>query len=273
MKTGVLGLGIIGSAWARNLHADGLLAACWNRSPKPDMPAFRKSPAEVADAADILIIVVADPPAVDSVLSDLVPKLSSRHVVVQSSTIDPASSRRFCERVRRTGARYVEAPFTGSKPAAEQRKTIFYVGGAPEDIAAAEPVLAKISQGRVRIGEPEQAAAFKLALNLIAANYAEALCESLNYARKAGITDEVYFNALRPTVAWSGFAALKEPKLKTHDYSTQFSVKHMLKDMRLVLGEGESALPLTRTLAECLKRAVDAGFAEEDFIALMKTLR
>jgi 3-hydroxyisobutyrate dehydrogenase-like beta-hydroxyacid dehydrogenase len=198
--------------------------------------------------------------------------IDSRHLVVQTSTIDPASSRRFCAKVRATGARYLESPFTGSKPAAESRTTVFYLGGDPADVAAAEPVLSRISQARRVIGTPEQAAAFKLSQNLLIASYAEALCESLRFARAAGISDDTYFATLRLTVAWNGFTALKEPKLRTGDYSTQFSVKHMLKDMRLALLAGDRSLPITKAVTDCLQRAADAGLGNEDFIALYKTL-
>ena len=270
MKTGILGLGLIGSAWAKNLQSDGALTACWNRSPGKDFPELCETPDAVASVADVLIVVVTDPPAVDAVLRSI--ELTARHTVVQSSTIDPASSNRFCEYVRATGARYVEAPFTGSGPAAAQRKTIFYLGGRLEDIAVVEPVLARISQLRVRIGEPSQAATFKLSQNIVAANYAQALCESLQLSRSAGIPDPVFFDALRPTVVWNGLATLKEPKLRTGDFSAQFTIKNMLKDMRLALGGGDASLPLTRTVETQLQRAVDAGLADEDYIAVIKLL-
>ena len=106
----------------------------------------------------------------------------------------------------------------------------------------------------------------------MAANFAEALCEALNQSRKAGISDDTFFDAVRPSVVWNGFAALKEPKLKAGDFSTQFSVKHMLKDMRLALKAGVEDLPLTKAVADCLQRAAEAGYADEDFSALIKVL-
>ena len=270
MKAGVLGLGIIGSAWARSLDEDGLLAGAWNRTPKPDFPKWRGTPAGVAEAADLLIICVTDPAAVAAVLDAIT--LSPRHMVVQTSTIDPSSSRKFCARVRKAGAAYIEAPFTGSRPAAEQRKTMYFLGGRDEDIDRAEPVLSRISETRHRLGTPAQASAFKLSLNLLVANYAEALCESLNLSRRAGIPDDAFFSVMKTTVGWGPFATFKESKLRNNDFSTQFSVKNMLKDMRLALKTGGRALPLTRTLTKCLQRAADAGFAEEDYMALMKLL-
>ena len=270
--TGVLGLGIIGSIWARNFHADGVLAGAWNRTAQPSFPAWRSSPAEVADAADELIVVVADPPAVESVLRAALPRLGPRHLVMQSSTIDPASSRRFCGLVRARGAAYVEAPFTGSKPAAEQRQTVFYLGGEAAAVARAEAVLARLSQKRFVIGAPEQAATLKLACNLQIVSQLEALCEALAWVRRAGIADETFFSALRSNAAWSGLAQLKESKLRSGDYAPQFSVKHMLKDMRLAHGASDGRLPLIAAMAERLRLAAEHGWADEDIAALYKNL-
>ena len=130
MKTiGVIGLGIIGGTWAKHYAAAGVLAGCWNRTPQPAMPHWKDTPEAVAAAADAVQIVVADPPAVQGVLDRILPRLGPGKVVIQSTTIDPASSDRFRAQVEARGARYLEAPFTGSKPAAEQRKTVYYLGG------------------------------------------------------------------------------------------------------------------------------------------------
>lgn len=272
MKTGILGLGLIGSIWARHLHDDGWLAGSWNRTPKPDFPAWRNSPAEVADAADALIVVVSDPPAVDAVLRSLEPRLGPRHVVIQNSTIDPVSSRRFEALVKARGAAYVEAPFSGSKPGAETRRTVYYLGGDATAIARATPVLERLSQQRFVVGTGEQAALLKLASNLQIAVQLEALCETLRWARAAGLEDEVFFNMLRGNMAWSGVYQIKEPKLRARDYTPQFAVRHMLKDVRLALGAAPTPLPLGDVLATRLSLAAERGWAEDDYSAIYRLL-
>src|ERR1700691_2444574 len=129
MNVSVLGLGIIGSAWAKNLIADGHTVRCWNRTPK-DFPNFTASIQETVNQAEVIFIIVADPPAVQSVLNQIQSKLGSGQLVIQSSTISAKWTQLFAEQVRKTGAWFLEAPFTGSKIAAEQRQTVFYVGGA-----------------------------------------------------------------------------------------------------------------------------------------------
>ena len=74
MNVSVLGLGIIGSAWAKNLIADGNTVRCWNRTPK-DFPNFHASIQDAVVGAEVIFIIVADPPAVQSVLEEILPTL------------------------------------------------------------------------------------------------------------------------------------------------------------------------------------------------------
>jgi len=273
MKIGVLGLGIIGGVWARHYHAAGVLAGAWNRTPQPDFPMWQPTPEAVAAAADVVQIVVADPPAVEGVLARILPKLGPGKVVVQSSTIDAASSARFAARVAARGARYLAAPFTGSKPAAEQRQKFFYLGGDRALIAELEPLLALVSAHRFVIGTNEQACTLKLAMNLNLAAQMQALSEALVLCRRAGVTDEVFFEALGKNAGYSGLTKLKEPKLKAGDFAPQFSVKHMSKDMRLAVGTAAGGnFPVLATVRAALQAAEDRGMGDEDFSALIKLL-
>lgn len=270
---GVVGLGIIGGIWAGHYEEAGRLAGAWNRSAKPDFPRWKTSPYEVAKAADLVQIVVADPPAVRDVLASLRPALGPGKVVIQSSTIDPASSDEFYRTVTATGARYLEAPFTGSKPAAEQRQNVFYLGGDRALASELEPVLALVSSTRFHIGDHRQAASLKLAMNLNIAAQMQALAEALVFSRRAGIADDLFFEALRKNVAYSGLVPLKEPKLRAGDFSPQFSVKHLLKDLRLASrSNGCEDFPLLDTVRQQLAVAEREGLGEEDFSALLKLL-
>ena len=275
MKTiGVIGLGIIGRVWTRHYAAAGVLAGCWNRTPRPAMPQWKDTPEAVAAAAEAVQIVVADPPAVQGVLDRILPRLGPGKVVIQSTTIDPDSSDRFRAQVEARGARYLEAPFTGSKPAAEQRKTVYYLGGAADLIAVAEPLLSLVSETRLVVStEPRKAAALKLAMNLNLAVMLEGLCEALTFARRAGISDDLFFEALSRNVGASGLSKLKEPKLRAGDFSPQFSVKHMHKDMRLASATaGAGRLPLLEAVRERLRLAEAQEAGDEDFSALLKLL-
>jgi 3-hydroxyisobutyrate dehydrogenase-like beta-hydroxyacid dehydrogenase len=268
----IIGLGIIGSAWAQNLYADGLTVRGWNRTPK-DFPFYEPDLANAVADAEMIIIVVADPPAVESVLNMIVPHLRPGQLVAQSSTISVYWTRLFAARVEATGAEFLEAPFTGSKPAAEARKTVFYLGGMEELMEKARPVLERLSAHILHIGPLGTASSLKLAMNLNLALMAEALSESLTLARAEGIPDEKFFDALHLNVGRSGLSDLKEPKLRAGDYAPQFSLKHMNKDLRLALETaGTLDLPTTKTLKSFYDKAMDAKFGDDDFTGLIRLL-
>ena len=275
MKIAVLGLGIIGSVWAKNLHDDGHELRAWNRTPQPDFPGFVADIPTAVTGADFVFLVVADPTAVQSVLDAALPHLGAGQIVIQSSTISPTWTLNFAEQVEKTGAEFLEAPFTGSKLAAQARETVFYLGGDAELLEKAAPALEKISKTRMHIGPRGSASALKLAMNLNIAGVAQTLTESLAFARGCGISDDLFFEALAPNISKSGIVDLKEPKLRAKDYAPQFSLKHLEKDLRLTLEtaqENDITLPQTASLRALYVQGLEHGWGDEDFIGLERLL-
>jgi 3-hydroxyisobutyrate dehydrogenase-like beta-hydroxyacid dehydrogenase len=274
MKIAVLGLGIIGSAWARNLIADHHEVRCWNRTPK-EFPNFTPSIQDAVTGAEVIFILVSDPAAVQSVLERILPKLEPWQMVIQSSTISAEWTIKFDKIVRETGATFLEAPFTGGASAAEKRQTVYYLGGEMSLVERAMPVLKSIAGTIQHIGPLGTASSLKLAMNLNIAGVAQTLCESLTLCRAAGISDETYFEALSRNLSRSGTADQKEPKLRQRDYRPQFSLKHMAKDLRLALETAKSfsvSLGQAEHLKQTYDRGIEAGWKEDDFIGLIRGL-
>jgi len=142
-------------------------------------------------------------------------------------------------------------------------------------IERARPILESISSAIIHIGALGSASSLKLAMNLNIAGIAQTLCESLTLCRMAGIPDEIYFNALAWNAGRSGVSDLKEPKLCQRDYTPQFSLKNMEKDLRLAL-ETAADFSVSLEQTEHLKKIYDqgmlAGWADDDFIGLMRLL-
>jgi 3-hydroxyisobutyrate dehydrogenase-like beta-hydroxyacid dehydrogenase len=179
----------------------------------------------------------------------------------------------FAERVAVTGALFLDAPFTGSKPAALARQTVFYVGGDGDALKAARPVLEKLSMTILPIGEIGSASALKLAMNVNIAGVGLALMESLTIARKAGISDELYLAALRDNAGRSGLSDFKGPKLAAHDYSPQFSVKHLHKDLKLAIETaGDLDLPGLAAAETLHAKGMAVGMEEDDFVGLIRLI-
>jgi 3-hydroxyisobutyrate dehydrogenase-like beta-hydroxyacid dehydrogenase len=210
---------------------------------------------------------------VEKVLEQIEPYLKPGQLVAQSSTISAHWTKLFAQRVQATGADFLEAPFTGSKPAAEARKTVFYLGGPVATVEKARPALQRIAAHILHIGEIGTASSLKLAMNLNLAVMAEALSESLTLTRTEGIADEKFFEALHLNVGRSGLSDLKEAKLRAGDFAAQFSLKHMDKDLRLAL---ETADGLELPVASALKALYNKGMAEklgdDDFSGVIRLL-
>lgn len=252
--TAVFGLGIMGRAIADNLAEDGLLTASWNRSPQADAPKVCASIEEALSKAKVLLIVVVDGPAVSEVIDQMKPFLSDDHIVVQCATVKPDENLDFKNRVEECGASFIEALIGGSKIPVVNRTAALYLGGCNDVIARVEPVLERISGKRIHVGEVGKASVAKLAINLNLAMQVEALCESYAYAISNGLNDDEYFEVLRNNTSWNALAEFKEPKFRDRNYEPQFSVKNMLKDVRLALETEKTDKGMT--LLKRLKRSI-----------------
>jgi 3-hydroxyisobutyrate dehydrogenase-like beta-hydroxyacid dehydrogenase len=280
-KAAIVGLGIIGSQWAQHLETDGILGSTWNRTPK-NFARFTGDLREVPKAAQIIHVVVSDESAVLETISTFSGELTNNHIVIQSTTIDPSTSSTLQKMVQTTGAYYVEAPFTGSLPAAEQRKTVFFLGTEEsyrirrkEDFKKSHQYetvrtyLDHLSSTVFDIGRNEQACVIKLSMNLLIAAQMVALSEAYSTCLTHNIDRDVFFDVLKANAAWSGVAQLKEPKLRAEDFSPQFSIKHMQKDMRL-LGTVVHNLDLHDTVLQYLTRTMDDGMGDDDISTMFK---
>ena len=112
-------------------------------------------------------------------------------------------------------------------------------------------------------------------MNLNISGIAQTMCESLTLCRRAGIPDEIYFKALAKNAARSGVSDLKGPALRERNFSPQFSLKHMGKDIRLALETAdELSLKLEQTshLKELYEEGIKRGWGDDDFIGLVRLL-
>jgi 3-hydroxyisobutyrate dehydrogenase-like beta-hydroxyacid dehydrogenase len=271
-NVGVIGLGIIGARVAAGLRATGYQVYVWNRSAKP-APNFLGSPAEVADAADIVQIFVSDAAALFEVIDAMGDSLTPRHIIVCSGTVGPEAVLEAAQIVEGKGAQFLDAPFTGSKLAAERRQLVYYIGGAEHTFLKAKPVLEVMSKAIVRIGEVGHAASVKVVTNMISAVTTQVLAEALSIVQKAGLEPEVLAAAIEHNACRSGVIDLKLPKMIAGDYEPHFSLKHMFKDVQLGIHMANALdieVPATTVTAGVMYGALNKGWADLDFSALYK---
>jgi len=271
-NVGVLGLGIIGSRVAENLRNRGFHVFVWNRNPRP-VPNFVGAPAELAEMCDCIQIFVSDDDALLDVIRQMAPALGARHIVIAHPTVAPHSMRAAADLVERRGARFVEAPFTGSKIGAEKGELVYYVAGDEVALREARPILEASAKEVIEIGEIGQATVVKLATNIVTGASVQALAEGLALVNSAGIPAEKFVAAMQNNASCSKTLAMKLPKMVENNFEPHFALKHMLKDMKIASELGLShhlELAATTAARDRLLEQELRGYAEEDFSVIVR---
>jgi len=282
---GFLGLGIMGLAMARNAAAAGFPVRVWNRGEEGRARAralgldVADSPRDVAATADSVVVMVTDPAAVDAVLTDPRGALEADvrgKVLVQMSTIDEPSTLRFAERAGAAGMHYLDAPVAGSKPLAERGQVIVLAGGEAEVLERARPLLQALGKAIVHAGPVGRGTALKLAMNVLVAHMTTGLCEAAALARASGVAVERVFDVLDASPALHcGYFDAKKPAMLQGDFSPQFSLANILKDVRFAeaaAARGGRRLPVTAAVRALLEAGVAAGHGSRDLTSIAQVL-
>jgi len=271
-NVGLIGLGIIGSRVAKALRDSSFNVYVWNRTPRA-LPNFLGSPAEVAEVCEIIQVFVSDAEALFAVIDAFEDKLTSRHVILCNATVGPDATIEAARSVTEKGAKFVDAPFTGSRLAAERSEMVYYLGGEDDLLDRVDPILRVSSKATVRVGHVGQAAAVKIATNMLVAATGQALAETAAVVQRAGVNPVVLEEALEHHAVHSKLIDMKLPMMLQGDYEPHFSVRNLLKDVQLALALANSReieIPATAATARALEEGVSQGWGELDFAAVMK---
>lgn len=280
MRVAFLGLGIMGRSMAANLVKAGHEIAVWNRSAGKPVEGARIaiSPADAAKDAEVVWMCVADTIAVERLLfapDGVESQLREGMVVVDSSTIAPAATRDFAQRVRQRSADYVDAPITGSKMGAERAELIFIAGGNEETLAQLQPLFQAMGKTMLRMGDVGMGQTAKLAMNLMIALIYEGFAEALVLSRKMGLEPEKLVGLIQASMVRSGVVDYKAPFVLRHDFSPNFPLRLMFKDIQLMLDAAREArvkLPALETVKDIYELAVEEGQENFDYAATLTLL-
>ena len=266
-RIGVVGLGIIGSRVAENLGKAGYEVFVWSRSPRA-IPNFLASPREVAESALTLQIFVRDDAALMAAVDEMLPALTPAHLILNHATVSPQATREAAGRIATTGAGFLDAPFTGSKMAAQNGKLVYYIGGDSALMPLAEPVLRASGVKIMHMGKVGDATVLKIATNLITAVTVKGVQEALALTQSQGVDARKLLEAEEPNANFSPLIGMKLPAMIEQNFEAHFSLQNMLKDadFALALAAG-SGVPLTalQAMADAMRAAKDAGKGDSDF--------
>jgi 3-hydroxyisobutyrate dehydrogenase len=281
VRVAFLGLGIMGSRMAANMLAKGHELVVYNRTRARAEPllaagaAWAASPRAAAETPglDVLCTCVADPPAMEEVAfgpSGFVAALAAGTRVIDFSTLSPALMRRLDAAVAARGAALLESPVTGSKGGAQAGTLLLMCGGDRALFDGLQPLLMAVGAKAIHVGAVGQATQVKLVGNVMIAHMLEALSEGAALVARAGVP----LGKLLEVVQSSGYASpfwdFKGKALADRDFSTNFSVDLMHKDLTLALATAHEhgvPMPGAAAIREVYQLARAQGRGADDIAA------
>jgi 3-hydroxyisobutyrate dehydrogenase len=282
VRVGFIGLGVMGQPMALNLARAGTPLVVWNRTPARAAPladagaVVAGGPAEVFDASDVVLLMLADETAVDDVLGRGTQAFSARvagRVTVHMGTTAPGYSRGLAADIEAAGGRYVEAPVSGSRiPAVKGELVGLLAGDAVDDV---RPLLAPMCHQTFVCGPVPNALLMKLAVNLYLITMVTGLAEAAHFAGRQGLDPRLFEAVLAAGPMASSVSRGKAAKLVAGDFDVQASIANVLENNRLVAEAARAAglaSPLLDVCHALYGEASDLGHGPSDMIAVIRAI-
>ncbi len=276
-RVGVVGLGIMGSAFAANLLRRGYTVHAYDRSParadplRPEGLVLHPTPRALAAEVDVLLTSLTDQEAVGAVAlgpDGFLAGPGGAKLWIDLSTIDPTASQRLAAAAEKAGVAMLDAPVVGSRDLAERGELLVLVGGPEAAFARASPLLHDLGKTVIYLGGAGNGEKMKLVVNLYLGLVAESISEALVLARKTGFEAKTFFDTVNETPHRNYYSVAKAPKIVEGDFRPNFSVNNLLKDLRLALAEAHAAhaeLPISEIVLQRFESAAARGDGPLDF--------
>lgn len=285
MHVAVLGLGLMGSGMARRLLEAGFDVAVWNRSVDKAQPLaeagarIAASPADAANGAAIVIAMLADDDVSRAVWTGPDGALAAMHsgaIAIDSSTLTAPWVEQLAKAAAAKGARFLEAPVTGSRDQAAQGTLRFLVGGDTDTLDAARPAFDAMGGAIVHLGPVGSGAAVKLANNFLCGVQAASLAEAIAFLEKRGLDIEQAVSILLDGAPGSPMVKAVSRRILNRDYTPHFFVPLMAKDLGYA-AQAMADVGIASAIAQAARaRYVDAdkaGQGHRDISSIVELLR
>jgi 3-hydroxyisobutyrate dehydrogenase len=279
---GFIGLGEMGCPMALNLLKAGHQLVVWNRSVERSQvvgaagATVVEHPTEVFARCQTIFTMLTDGDALDAVLGRHRPDFASTvrdRLVVNLATNSPSYANGLAETLQSVGARYAEAPVSGSRVPAERGELVAMLAGSVDDCAIVAPLLAPLCRRVVHCGAVPRGTLMKFSTLIVNIATITAIAEAVHFAERQGVSATQLIDVLLSGPLASDVARVKGPKALQRDFSPQAAIRNVVESNRLVVDtadETETSAPLMRACLAMYRRAVDSGFGDEDMIAVLK---
>jgi 3-hydroxyisobutyrate dehydrogenase len=284
MDVGFIGLGVMGQPMALNLARAGTSLVVWSRSIDKCEPlraagaAVATSPGEVFARARVVILMLLDGAAIDSVLGRGTPTFGAnvaQHTIVHMGTTSPEYSRALEAEILSAGGDYVEAPVSGSRAPAEQGSLLALVAGSAGAVARVKDVLRPMCSEVLDCGAVPRATLTKLTTTIVLLTSITGLAEAMHAADRMGVSREHLARAILSGPLASNVLRVKAPKLIAGDLAPQASIDSALANAILTHTAASAAGASTPLLSEIISLYQETralGAAGLDLVAVIKAM-
>jgi 2-hydroxy-3-oxopropionate reductase len=281
MKIGYIGLGLMGKSIARNIMKGGFEVVVHNRSRAAvdEMVAegaiAAASPKEVAAQCDVVFTNLPDSPDVEKVVlgeNGIIEGARPGLIVVDNSTIKPASARMIAEKLKAKGITSLDAPVSGGDIGARNGTLTIMVGGDADALEKVMPVFMKMGKTVTHVGEAGAGQVAKAANQIMVAAQMVAMGELLVFAKKAGVDPRKVVDAIKGGAAQCWTLDVKPPRLFDGNRTPGFKAHMQLKDMKIVLETAkEYEIPVSSAAAHTkfFQQMIEEGMGELDNSAVV----
>ncbi|MEO0968154.1 MAG: NAD(P)-dependent oxidoreductase [Cyanobacteria bacterium J06639_18] len=287
IKVGFIGMGIMGSRMAGNIlrNKQDREIIIFNRTQDKATSLINNgalwadSPKALGQQVDILFTMLSNPEAVMNVAlgeNGFLDTLAPDTLWVDCSTVHPSFSRQMAQEAGDKQVRFLDAPVAGSKNQAENAKLVFFIGGDLADVKTCQPLFEIMGSKFVHVGGHGMGTSMKLAINLLLGTAMTGFAEGMVLGQALGISQEMLFNVLLGGPVVAPFISTKKEKLEREDYDVEFPLRWMQKDLHMVATAADEvgvAIPVTNSVKEVYRLAIQQGLGQEDFSAIYSFLK
>jgi 3-hydroxyisobutyrate dehydrogenase len=279
-SVGFVGAGIMGAPMAANAARAGLDVRLWNRTREKaeavDGVTVADSVASAVEGADLVVTMLTDAAAVESVAGELLGAIGDDAVWLQMSTVGIKATERLAEQAGERGVPYVDAPVSGTKQPAEAGKLVVIASGPGDAIEKAKPFFDAVGEKTVVLDEVGDATRFKLVLNTWVVSVTEAVGATLAFAEMMDIDPQKFLDTIDGGPLNLPYAQLKGKMMIERDFPPSFPLSLARKDAGLVNEAAEAAggrVPLTEHVEGQYRRAEELGHGDKDMAAVFYATR
>ncbi len=284
VKIGFIGLGIMGEMMAKRLLGNGYELMVWNRTKEKiskletSSVTPAESPADVAKNCKVIVSMLADSKALEDVVNGengILSAIKPGLIHIDMSTVSPTTTKKLYNEYKNRSSYFIHAPVLGSKTQAETGTLLIFAGGDKEGLSQCEEIFKILSKKVWYFDSVEKATILKLAMNSMIATMMLALSQAFVLAEKSGLSKETILEVLENSALNSAMYQNKGKSITAGNYTPNFYVKYILKDINLILESGQELkipLPVLSAIRELYISAISKGYENEDYCAVYKVI-